>query len=346
MASSTQGVKPTAAEAHKKRGLELARRHLANPQNKELRDEVIIYCQKTIEAIVRYLVIDRGYFPPWEDKYEYVHDACQDVVVKVLQNVQSLRSPANLFAWLREIALNVIVDAYRRAVGRGDEKRHWIGTEIELSEEEEDEVVSILDTKAGLDAATRHLGRSLTEDADAEHWTEKISNRMLLERALAVHVDSGKERDFESSVWIKETWEYPHLGAKQIAAGRNRSVGDTYHILHHDNEAVSAIAKYLLDPTEGEQKFEALINEIERATVNVDPGFQEAGNLAERWRELGGELDVIDGLRAECVEKDGHPPPRVLSDSGRAFIRKALEAAKKKADKGRVGKVSKKVTGR
>ncbi len=206
------GAETTAAE-HKQLGIELARRFLADPQNQRLRNELAVYSQEKIKGAVRYLVVVRGYHPPGENRFAFVEDACQDVFVKVLENIESLRSPENLFAWLREVSFNVLVTAYREAVGRGPTPRMPVNTKIR----------------------------------GEDRWTEKIHDRAMLEKALAIHANSGKKRDFESACWIKETWDYPDATAEQIAELRGRSIGDTQHILHHNNEAIIPIVRKMLN---------------------------------------------------------------------------------------------------
>lgn len=242
LAQSGKGA-VTAATDDKQLGIELARRLLADPQNQQLRNELAVYSQTRVIGIVRYLVLGRGYHPPGESRYAFVEDACQDVLVKVLEKIGSLDSPSNLFAWLREVSFNVLVTAYREAVGRGPMPRMPVETEIE---DEDGSPTSIFEVAEGRDAAIQYLAPSLTESAVAECWTEKIHDRDVLEKALAIHANSGKRRDFESACWIKETWDYPDATSEQIAALRRRSVGDTQHILHHDNEAMILIARKML----------------------------------------------------------------------------------------------------
>jgi DNA-directed RNA polymerase specialized sigma24 family protein len=242
VARSGKGTE-TAADDDKQVGIELADRFLADPQNQYLRNELAVYCQERIVGIVRYLVLARGYHPPSESKYAFVEDACQDVLVRVLEKVGSLKTPGNLFAWLREVSFNLLVTEYRDAVGRGDTPRIPVDTEMRG---EDGSPTSIFEVAEGRDAAIQHLAPSLTESVDAECWTEKIHDRAMLEKALAIHAYSGKKRDFESACWIKETWDYPDATTEQIAALRGRSVGDTQHILHHDNEAMIVIARKML----------------------------------------------------------------------------------------------------
>jgi len=237
------GAETTAAE-HKQLGIELARRFLADPQNQRLRNELAVYSQEKIKGAVRYLVVVCGYHPPGENRFAFVEDACQDVFVKVLENIESLRSPENLFAWLREVSFNVLVTAYREAVGRGPTPRMPVNTKIRG---EDGGPTDIFEVAEGRDAAIQHLAPSLTERADADRWTEKIHDRAMLEKALAIHANSGKKRDFESACWIKETWDYPDATAEQIAELRGRSIGDTQHILHHNNEAIIPIVRKMLN---------------------------------------------------------------------------------------------------
>jgi len=232
-----------AATDDKQIGIELAHHFLADPQNQHLRNELAVYCQKKITATVRYLVVVRGFYPPGESRYAFVEDACQDVLVKVLENIGSLRSPDNLFAWLKEVSVNLILSARREVVGRGEIPRQPVDVEITS---EDGSPTNIFEVAEGRDAAIQHLGSSLTESADEKRWTEKIHNRAMLEKALAIHANSGKRRDFESACWIKETWEYPDATTEQIAELRGRSVGDTQHILHHDTQAMIDIVKKML----------------------------------------------------------------------------------------------------
>src|SRR5438034_2535834 len=184
MTNVGKSAKQAAATDDKQLGIELARRFLADPENQQLREEFVVYCQQKIVVIVRYLVMVRGYHPPDENSYAFVEDACQDVLVKILEKTGSLRLPENLFAWLREISFNVLVDAHRDAVGRAPEPRKKVDSEIK---DEDGSSMSIFEVPEGRDAAMVHLAPSLTENTDAERWTEKIHNRAVLEKALAVH---------------------------------------------------------------------------------------------------------------------------------------------------------------
>jgi len=328
MAGSEKSVGQRTAEAYKAQGTELARRYLRDSSTETL-EELVNYCQERIRAIVRYLVIGRGYFLPGEDANEYIKDACQDVTVKVLENIGSLKEPEHLSWWLKEISFHVIVDAYRRAVGRGPEKRTGVGSE---TRDDDGEPTSIFETQYVRDAAALHLGRSLTESAEADHWTERIHNRAVLEKALAIHATSGKERDFESSLWVKETWDYPELTAEQIAKLRNRSVGDTHHILHHDNKVMMPIVRYLVDPVAAENAWGALIKDI-GAALGEDPTGPNARVLANRWEDLGGDVEVMEDLRKQHAERATNPVPLVLSNEIRTFISGAVEANKKGRNK-------------
>jgi hypothetical protein len=145
---------------------------------------------------------------------------------------------------------------------------------------------------------------------------------------LAVHANSGKGHDFESALWIKETWDYPHATAEQIARLRNRSVGDTQHILHDDNEAIIPIAKYLVDSGAAEREWTDLTNDIQ-ATMGENPATPKAQVLVDRWQKLGGDLPVMEDLRKQYADQANLPVPLSPSNEVRAFICSAVEVSKK-----------------
>jgi DNA-directed RNA polymerase specialized sigma24 family protein len=225
------------------RGIELARRYLSSRAKILYEQELAEYCLTQINAIVRRLVIVRGFGRPGEDSQALVEDIVGDVALKIVESLHTLKDPEQLLPWLKKVCMYALIDKFKKDMGRGPEKRQRKSIDMV---NEEGERTSVVDKDAGREAAERYLGNSLTYMADATKWTKAIENRELLEKALTIH-SRGGSRDFQSACWLKVSWDYPHISVEQMAAHRKTTPDDVYHLLSHDNGKLIPIVKKLLN---------------------------------------------------------------------------------------------------